>query len=245
MADIPQSPQTPAPSTPTSTPVEHSTTKITTKTALIDKANQTIVIITSVAAFVVIFVLFSGKSLLTQMSYQNRLLAAKKQSLTQLQNDVSAEKQLSASYQKFVSPSQNIIGGSSSGTGPNDGDNGQIVLDALPDQYDFPALMTSMAALLNQQSIQLKSLGGNDNILTQSTSSTGTPSPVAMPFTFEVMGSNLSIQNVLMDVQDSIRPIQALSLEISGNQGQLDVKVDAQSYYQPAYKFTLTTRPVQ
>jgi hypothetical protein len=126
----------------------------------IDKANSVIVGMTSAAVFIMIFSLISCKSLLSQRSYNSRLGTAQQASLDKLKADVSAENVLFSHYQTFISPSQNIINGSSSGSGVNDGNNAQIILDALPSQYDFPALVTSMQALLNRESVKLDSIGG-------------------------------------------------------------------------------------
>lgn len=45
-----------------------------TKRSLINKANSTIVISTAVAAFVLVFSLVAGKSLIGQIGYQNKVM---------------------------------------------------------------------------------------------------------------------------------------------------------------------------
>ena len=119
------------------------------KRQLIDKANQRVLVITSLAAFIVIFCLVASKTLFGQLLYQNRIVQAKKTTLSQLKKDFSAAQNLETAYQAYISTPQNVIGGNPSGSGPNDGDNGKIVLDALPGQYDFPALATSLTKLLS------------------------------------------------------------------------------------------------
>src|SRR5579875_2370206 len=114
------------------------------KRVLIDKANSRVVVVTSAAAFIVVFCLVAAHTLFSQLLYQNRIISAKKQALSQLRTDTTAVSQLDNSYVAFVSTPQNVLGGSSSGTGSQDGNNAQIVLDALPSKYDFPALATSL-----------------------------------------------------------------------------------------------------
>ena len=162
----------------------------------IDKANSVIVGVTSAAVFILIFSLISCKSLLSQRSYNSRLGTAQQASL--IQGHVLAENVLFSHYQTFISPSQNIINGSSSGSGVNDGNNAQIILDALPSQYDFPALVTSMQALLNRESVKLDSIGGSDNELQYQTNTA--PASVAIPISFSMDGPYQSIENVITDV---------------------------------------------
>jgi len=50
-----------------------------TKRTLITKANSRMVVTTAVAAFVVIFSLVAAKALLSQATYQNRVISKKKQ----------------------------------------------------------------------------------------------------------------------------------------------------------------------
>ena len=209
----------------------------------IDKANSVIVGMTSAAVFIMIFSLISCKSLLSQRSYNSRLGTAQQASLDKLKADVSAENVLFSHYQSFISPAQNIIGGSSSGSGVNDGNNAQIILDALPSQYDFPALVTSMQALLNRESVKLDSIGGSDNELQYQTNTA--PASVAIPISFSMDGPYQSIENVITDVQNSIRPIQIQSMQLSGDESDIQLTVTAQTFYQPEQNFSITQKAVQ
>ena len=119
-------------------------TRQSAKHLQINKANSNMVIIIAVAAFVVVFSLVASRALLEKSSYQRRVIAAKQKASNQLKANVEASKSLQASYKTFVSNPNNIIGGNPSGSGDNDGDNAKITLDALPSQYDFPALTSSL-----------------------------------------------------------------------------------------------------
>lgn len=233
----------------------------------IDRANRTIVIVVAVAVFVTFFSLFSAKALFGQLGYQNRVIDAKQKALTQLKTNINAEKQLAASYQKFIGSSQNIIGGSSTGNGANDGNNADIILDALPSQYNFPALTSSIQNILTSQGVKVDSISGTDEQASISggpttgagaaapapvaATSTTTPaavvpgSAVAMPFQFTVDGSYQNIQNLITALQKSIRPMQILTMQITGDQNDLNVTVSAQSYYQPENNFKITTETIK
>ncbi len=219
---------------------------ISTKRVLIDKANTRIVAVTGVAAFVVVFALVASKTLVSQAAYQNRLINANKQALSQLKTDISTTSQLVNSYQAFVNTPQNVIGGNPQGSGPKDGDNGQIVLDALPSQYDFPALATSLEKLITSQKLQIQSITGTDEELTQqSDQSSPNPTPVPMPFQISVVGNYQAIQSLVDVFNRSIRPFQIQTLQLSGSENAMTLTISAQTYYQPQKTLQITKKVIQ
>ncbi|HET8671710.1 MAG TPA: type 4a pilus biogenesis protein PilO [Candidatus Saccharimonadales bacterium] len=205
-----------------------------TKRALISKANSTIVVATAVAAFLVVFCGVASKTLLSQASYQNRVITTKKKALSTLQSDLNARDSLVASYKTFVDTPQNVLGGNPEGTGDQDGDNAKIVLDALPSKYDFPALTTSLEKLITSQGLAIISITGVDEEVTQAANLvTGEPQPIAMPFQVQVNGSYESIKSLINVFERSIRPIQVQKIEINGSEGSMTATIDAQTFYQP------------
>ena len=205
-----------------------------TKRALIDKANSSMVIATTAAAFILVFSLVAGKSLLSQMSYQNRVISTKKVALNQLNSDLQARDTLQASYNTFVAENPNVLGGDPSGTGAKDGDNASLVLDALPSYYDFPAMTTSLQNLVSSQGLTILSITGTDEEATQGAdTSSPSPQPVAMPFSVTVNGSYQSIQGLTQAFLSSIRPFQIESLELSGDESSMQATISAQTFYQP------------
>lgn len=216
------------------------------KRAMILKANSRMVIATSVAVFLVVFCSVSAKALISQASYQNRVIAAKKTALSTLKNDLSARDALVASYKSFVGTSQNVIGGNPSGTGDKDGDNAKIVLDALPSQYDFPALATSLEKLVSSQGLTIDGITGNDDEVTQSSQSiSDNPTPVPMSFELNVSGSYDSIKNFVNVLERSIRPIQVQRVDLSGSDGVMKATIEAQTYYQPQKSLNIKSEVVQ
>lgn len=192
------------------------------------------VIATTAAAFILVFTLIAGKSLLGQLSYQNRIISIKKAALTQLNTDLQARDTLQASYNSFVAENPNILSGDSSGKGDKDGDNASLILDALPSYYDFPALGTSLEKIMTDQDLTILSISGTDEEATQgANTSSPSPQPVAMPFEVSVNGSYQSIQNLTQTFLQSIRPFQIESIGLTGDESSMKASISAQTFYQP------------
>lgn len=205
-----------------------------TKRSLINKANSTMVIATATAAFVLVFALVAGKSLLNQMGYQNRVIAAKKTALKQLMADLEARDSLQQSYKAFVDDDPNVLGGNPQATGDKDGDNAKLVLDALPSKYDFPALTTSLEKIIVGQNLKILSISGTDQEADQASKQISPePQPVAMPFQVQVSGSYVSIQSLVDVFLKSIRPFQIQTIELSGDESSMTAVIAAQTFYQP------------
>lgn len=217
-----------------------------TKRLLINKTNTTVVVIVSIAVFVTVFSLIATKTLISQAAYQNRIISKKQAAVTQLQDNITATETLKDSYNAFVSTTTNALGGSSTGSGPKDGNNAKLVLNALPSTYDFPSLATSLEALLASQSVKINSIAGTDDELTQSANqSSSNPQPVPMPFQLSVTSNYDGIKNVINALEHSIRPIQLTTLDISSNKSDMTLSIDAQTYYQPAKSMSIKTEVVK
>lgn len=217
------------------------------KRVLIDKANVTVVVAVSIAAFVTIFSLIATKALLSQRSYQSRVIEKREKARDQLVANIKAADTLTSSYQQFVSSTENVIGGSSTGTGERDGDNARIVLDALPSKYDFPALTTSLEKLVKGQNLSLTEITGTDDeAAQQSAASTASPQPVEMPFKVTVKGNYDNVQKFIGVLEHSIRPFNINQLEFKAGQGgDLTLNVDAKTYYQPEKSFEFKSEVVR
>ena len=220
---------------------------LSTKRALIDKANTRIVVYVSVAAFILVFTLVATKTLISQAAYQNRVISAKRVAVDQLKSDISASTQLKSSYDAFVGTTQNALGGNPTGSGPQDGNNAKIVLDALPSSYDFPGLTTSLEDLLTSQSgVKIDSIAGTDEETTQgANTSSASPQPQSIPFSISVGGDYGSLQGVINTFEHSIRPIQVQTLDLNGTDGNLTMTVTAQTFYQPSKSLNINKKVVQ
>lgn len=209
--------------------------RLTNKRVQINKASTVMVTTLSIASFLVVFSLVAGKALLSQSAYQNRVISKKEKARNQLKTNIDASGTLINAYKSFIGTSQNVINGNPNGTGPKDGDNAKIILDALPSQYDFPALANSLDKLLSDNNVKIVSITGSDDELAQQTNqSSTTPTAVAVPFEINVSGDYASIQNLITVLERSIRPIQALTVKLAGNDKSLSLDIQAQTFYQPA-----------
>jgi hypothetical protein len=219
----------------------------TTKRMLINQANTRIVAYVSVAAFILVFSLVATKTLVSQAAYQNRVIGAKRTAVNQLKKDIDATNDLKTSYGAFTTTAQNAIGGNSSGAGPQDGNNAKVVLDALPSDYDFPGLTTSLETLLTGQNVKITNITGTDDEVAQGTNkSSVNPQPVPIPFTVSAEGDYAGIQNVVSAFERSIRPMQVQTFDIAGgNDGKLTISLGAQTYYQPAKSLNISTKVVK
>lgn len=216
-----------------------------TKRSLISEANSTMVISTGVAAFLVIFCLVASKTLFSQVNYQNKVIGAKKEAVTQLKDNLSARDSLVGSYQAFINTPQNVLGGDPSGAGEKDGDNAKLVLDALPSKYDFPALTASLEKMITTQNLQIMNITGTDQEIEEHNKSDGSPQAVPMPFEVQVSGSYEAIQGLVRSLNNSIRPFQVQNVEISGSQTSMTATITAQTFYQPEKNFKVKTEVLQ
>jgi len=217
-----------------------------TKRIQINKANATVVVVTAVSAFIVVFSLVASHALLSQRSYQSRVISKKEKARNQLKTNIDTIKTLVNSYKVFIQTSPNIIGGDPNGEGNKDGNNAQIVLDALPSSYDFPAVTSSLEKILTQNGLSIQSIGGTDDELNQLSASKNTlAQPVPIPFSVTVTGQYAAIQNVIKVFESSIRPINMQSLNLSGTDTALSTTIQAQTYYQPATSLNISSEVVK
>ena len=221
------------------------------KRIMIDRANARLIIYISVAVFLVVFSLVAAKTLFGQIAYQENVIGERNKALKQLEANLDVVKKLEPSYNSFVSSSTNAIGGNSFGLGPQDGNNAKIILDALPDKYDFPGLTMNIEQLVNDQQVALTSIAGTDDEVAQS-SNTGTaqPKPVEMPFQFGTSTDYAKIQAVVGAIERSIRPMKVTKLVIvsgeqSGTENLLTMTLDAVTYYQQAKTLELRKEVVK
>lgn len=211
----------------------------------ISKANTVMVTAVAVATFVFIFSMFVAKGLLSQRSYQSKVISKKELAKEQLKENVEAKNKLEASYKVFVSKPENVIFGIPDGSGQNDGDNGRIILDALPSKYDFPALATSVEKLLSDQQLKINSINGKDDELGQQNAGGGSSQPVKLPISVSVAGTYSAIQGLMAKLERSIRPVSVLKITLSGSDQAMKLELTAKTYYQPEKKINIKLEDVQ
>lgn len=219
---------------------------VSLKRVQINKANTVMVAATAIAAFVVAFSLVSARALLSKRTYQSHVISKKEAAVDQLDANIQATNSLVNSYKAFISTSSNVIGGNPSGTGDKDGDNAKLILDALPSQYDFPAVTSSLEKLAKDNGYAITSIGGTDDQVAQTEGeSASEPAPVPMPFTLNLTTDLDGSKKLFGLFERSIRPFKVNSLTIAANANKLDITLNAQTYYQPGKSLTIKKEVVK
>jgi hypothetical protein len=222
---------------------------LNTKRIQIDKAQSTILATVVVATILSVFCLTSSKVLLGQALYQRRVINAREASAKQLDTDVKDANTLTGQYNVFLgSDSENIIGGRSDAGNsavPPDGDNGQIVLDALPTTYDFPALLTSLSKILSSDGVGAQSIGGSDQAGTVDSTPTYNPQPANIDLTLSGASTYTGAKKLLTDLERSIRPFDVTHLTLGGNESNLVISLNLTTHYQPAKTLTIPSKEIK
>lgn len=205
----------------------------------IDKAKSRILAVVSVAAIITIFSLFVTKSMLTKANYQRRVINEKHKVVNQLKDNIKSTKTLITQYKMFAEQNPNVLGGDISGIDNLDGDNARITLDALPSKYDAPALASSIEKLLLERNVSIQSIDVTDDQASNPDQAQAMPVATPVSFSFEAGSDFKTSQQLIMDFERSIRPFDAITLELSGSDTSLRTKVSVTTYYQPAKSLSL------
>jgi hypothetical protein len=219
--------------------------KISSKHLQINKANSVITLTLAIASFVAVASLVASRAMLQQRSYQAKVIKEKELAAKTLKDNIAAVDTLVNAYKEFVGRPDNIIGGSTAGTGERDGDNAKIVLDALPSKYDFPALTTSLEKILTQGNFKINNISGIDDEVGQGAKQSSTPELIEIPFTFSVSGNYDSLNSLIQTLENSIRPIKIDKLKFSIQSSEIQMDIDAKTFYQSEKTFTITTKEVR
>ena len=207
------------------------------KSSQIDKSQKRLIILVSVSTVITIFCLVSAKALLDYASYHRHELAAKRAVIKQLEANIAAAGTLESQYQSFNSVNPNFIGGKNTtdpNTSPPDGDNARLVLDALPSKYDFPALISSVSKILTNAGIASPGIAGSDLSATTGSAPSASPSPVEIPLSINGLASYGGAQNLILDLERSIRPFNVTTLDFGGTNSTISISVGLTTYFQPA-----------
>ena len=202
-----------------------------TKRQLIEKSNTTVIMSLAVTAFVVAFAIVFMNFLWDLSSHNRRVISGKSEASKSLKANVENIVPLQQNFTVFEAGDENDV-------------KSDDVLDALPSKYDFPALATSIQSLVERSGLTLDSFSGDDNEGTAAQSQTD-PLPVEIPFSFAVRGPYEDVRKLLDSIDRTIRPIKILSMEIKGQDSQMQVSFSALTYYQPAVSLDVETRTVE
>ena len=149
----------------------------------------------------------------------------------------------------FEAANPNMLGARSDvpeNTPPPDGKNSRLVLDALPVEYDFPALISSLTKLLGMDGIAQPSIGGVDLGVSSASQPSANPQPVAIS-QIPISGATSpgGAQKLIRDFELSTRPYDITSLQLSFNSSGATLSLMVDTYYQPAKAVILESKEVK
>lgn len=219
---------------------------LSTKHMQISKANSTITLTVAIASFLTVASLVGTRALLGQRSYQARVIKEKEVAAKTLKNNVAAVDALVSSYEQFVTSSEtNMLGGLPLGTGPKDGDNAKLTLDALPSKYDFPALTTSLEAAISKNNFKIEQISGIDDEVAQASRDTNVPEVIEMPFEFSIKGTYDPMYTLIGLLENSIRPFHVQALLFTAGEQQVQLDMEAKTFYQSEKNLNITKKEVR
>ncbi|MDB5161275.1 MAG: hypothetical protein JWO96_655 [Candidatus Saccharibacteria bacterium] len=224
--------------------------KFSSKALKLSKDQSALMGTVAAATVISVFSLVSIKALAGQVIYQGKVISARHNSAKQMKANISNANTLVTQYNSVFlgSSPDNIIGGkndSSTSAVPPNGNNGRIVLDALPTVYDFPALLTSMSKVLTNNGIGSQSIGGSDQSSTVKSDPTGNPQPANIDLTVSGTGTYKDTARLIKDMERSIRPFDITHLAINGNESSLTIDLNLTTYYQPAKTLSITSKEIR
>jgi hypothetical protein len=205
----------------------------------ISKSQSTVLGIIVATVVIVIFSLFATKALILKGSYQRRALHARRNVVDQLKKNYDSANQLFSQYKVFADQDPNILGGTVNGQTNLDGANPRIVLDALPSQYDAPALATSIEKIMTGRGLSIAALSLNDDPVSNSDQPQSQPTAKPMTFSFAGTTDYANAAQLFKDFEHSIRPFDLNTLEINGTDAKLNLTAAMTTYFQPAKSLNL------
>lgn len=218
--------------------------KLTSKRLQISNANAFMFSVLVGASVIASFSLVTVRLMFSEMRYQQKIISMKSKSLKQIKENLQTARTLEQQYLEFEQAPDNVIGGSSVGTGERDGSNSKIVLDALPSKYDFPALATSLDSMMKTAGVNIESITGIDREIEELNKTSPNPEPLALDFGVATSGNYDATRTFIFDMERSIRPIQIVSLDMSGSDAAIRLRANARTYYQPEKDLTLQKKEV-
>lgn len=196
----------------------------------IQQANTTILVVVGVASVVVSIAIVFGNFLFQQKSYNDRVYNEKAIARDTLESNITNVSQLEEQYQTLES--------SSSIAKPSE------ILDALPGDYDNPALRTSIESLVKKNSLSLDTITAEDAEGEVEEVSV-TPTPQEIPLSVTVIGNYNRIRSFIQDLEVSIRPMKVETILLSGSNDEMRADISVVTYFQPTQEIGTTTKEVQ
>ena len=169
------------------------------------------ILITLIAVGVTVLV---GKGLVTTIILDSKVIAKKNTANKQLENNLKSAPKLVDAYQQL-------------------GDTKKIVADALPNSSDFSGLIAQLENMAGVSGVTIKTIAPDASVAPEAAArASDTPQPQQYKVAVTVTGNYASFQKFLATVENSVRPMKATTLQISGDGSNLTFGISLSAYYQ-------------
>lgn len=198
------------------------------KRSAIEQAKSVVLLWVIIASVLVSLSLVGINFLWDLRGYNSRVISAKREAEDTLRQNLAHAPQLQQNYQLLEDSKV----------------NSQIILDALPSRYDFPALATSVASLVTRSGLVIESFNGEDQG-EAAVQQQADPAPIDMPFQLTVEGSYDDVKKFIQNLNRSIRAMKVEKLSLSGTNANMQAELEITSYYQPAVSLSAETMEIK
>lgn len=216
------------------------------KRSQIAKANRTMFLWIAAASALVGVAAVVGLFLGQQLFYNEKVLAEKQKTASTLKQNLSAITQLKQEILVLdTNPDLAKVRAN-----PNDNAI-QVILDALPSEPNALALGASLQnkllvgipGLKGIESLVVNSVNTGDQAVVDNSKKTSTDN--AIDFSFTISGSQPALQQLLTNLERSIRTIEFVSVRFETQQnGELLLNVSARAFYEPTRTLELKNKVV-
>lgn len=192
--------------------------------------NNLIIVLLMVTLLVVGITALVGRSLITSIARDTKVVSAKAKAEKQLEENLVNAPKLVEAYQGL-------------------GAQGQVLADALPTTSDLPSLLVTYENIATQSGVRLNSIGSD--VSTASTAPTsGAPGSFAsvpqtydLNFTFD--GSYAGLAKLFTAMELSARPMRVTNVTLQGSGSALSGNVSVQTYFQDKAELPIGTETIK
>lgn len=202
---------------------------LTNKREKITQANSTVFVAVAIAAVVTMFSLMSLRFLWIKKAYNDRVIGAKTTARSAIESNLQGLDSLNNQYPELRDRASN---------------NAKTILHALPPNYDYAALVTSMEYLAQTSGVRLVGGVGQDQSAA-AMKEQNISQPQEIPLSLSVEGTYEGIVRYIDALERSIRPVIVTSVSLNGNNTSLQATLQAKTYYQPARTLDVAKEEIQ
>lgn len=221
------------------------------KRSQIAQANRTMFIWIALASALIGIAAVVSIFLGQKLTYNERVLAAKQETVSTLDSNLAVVDDLKAEIQALDANSALL------GVKANDSDQAlQVVLDALPSEANSLALGSSLQNKLlagvdgnfSLKTLEVKPVDGVETMTSGTTidaAAAGEPVDNKIRFSFSVEGDQTALRQILQNLEKSIRTIVVTRLSLNTESGLLTMNVEGHAFYQPGKTIELKEVPIK